>query len=32
MVVGPTTVIDSWFPGARDAFAPANLLRLGAGS
>jgi hypothetical protein len=32
VVAGPATVLDSWFPGARDAFAPADLHRLAAGS
>ena len=32
VVAGPTMLMDSWLPGAREACAPANLLLLGAGS
>jgi uncharacterized protein (DUF58 family) len=28
VVAGPATVLDSWFPGARDACSPSRLLRL----
>ena len=31
VVAGPATVLDSWFPGARDACAPSRLLRLETG-